>query len=125
MNHNWEEFQVRFGAFTENARDLWLQANTDQRTLLVIMVCFSVMFFVLAGLVLRSRILNRHRIRRARHFAAMRNYALEMDDRSPLYAANGENAVSSGRDQSTEEEVSVGRVSGNGKATPRRATLSS
>ena len=77
---NREIIQARLSTFMHNVGDLWLQANNDQRILLVVLAAFCLSFFVLAVFVVRWRIIYRREIQKSRHFASMRGHLKTVKD---------------------------------------------
>lgn len=79
MNAKWEVVQARIGEFNGNVVDLWGMANPDQRMFLITLASLSLLFFLTVILLARWRIINRHKIRKVRHFATMRSIMLEKE----------------------------------------------
>ena len=76
----WETAQARMGLFFDNVKELWLQSNNDQRIFIAILLSFSVLFFLLALLWLKWRIVNRAEIRKVQHHAALRSHIQRMNE---------------------------------------------
>jgi hypothetical protein len=76
----WDIVEARTLEFGNNVKELWLDANFDQRAFLVILSSFVFFFFLLSVLWIRWRIGNRVEIRKVKHFAAMRSVLTERVD---------------------------------------------
>ncbi len=69
----------RIEVFLQNVTTLWAMSNLDQRIFLVTMICLAIGFLALSCYVAYWWWVNRHELKKVRHYTALRRYFIDTE----------------------------------------------